>query len=191
MRNDEMFLQLYIVRHAESMGNICESGDFDKVNPPLSPHGEKQALAFGERFKALENVTVYASPLERAQKTAATISSKIITDSDLLECGTKQTVTGFCEYEESYDDCFLRAKKVIEELRKKHNKHESVVLVTHGEFSQFLIKASIGIENKMRLALYNTGITKINFSFDSPAKLALHNDISHLAELDGEKLFWM
>ncbi len=191
MRNDEMYLQLYIVRHAESMGNICENGDFDKVNPPLSVHGEKQAVLLGERFKKLENFTLYASPLLRAQKTAEAISADIKTNVELLECGIKITGDTFEEYDEYYDACFLRAKKVITDLCGQYSNHANVIIVTHGEFAQFLIKAALGIENKMRLAVYNTAVTKINFSKDYLPKLALHNDISHLKTIDGEKLFWM
>ena len=32
---------------------------------------------------------------------------------------------------------------------------------------------------------------KINFCYNELTKLALQNDVSHLVETDGEKLFWM
>ncbi len=191
MRNDEMYLQLYIIRHAESMGNIETDSDFDKVNPPLTPHGKKQAEALGNRFKQLKDFTVYASPLIRAQETAACISPDIITDCDLLEHGTRKSKNGFEYFDETYDECIARAKRVIEKIKKKHQNHENVIIVAHGVFDQFLLKAALDIDNTMRFSVYNTSVSKVNFCFDELPKLALQNDISHLADIDGEKLFWM
>ena len=53
MRNDDVYLQLYLIRHAESMGNIETNESFDRINPPLTSHGEAQAKAAGERFAAV------------------------------------------------------------------------------------------------------------------------------------------
>ena len=66
MRNDEMYLQLYLIRHGESMGNIETDEPFDKTNPPLTDHGKMQAKAVGERLSQLNSFTLYSSPLERA-----------------------------------------------------------------------------------------------------------------------------
>ncbi len=191
MRNDEMYLQLYIIRHAESMGNIETDESFDSVNPPLTAHGKRQAKALGERFKGLENYTLYASPLDRARETAACIREDMIIDADLLEHGTRQTQDGYENFEESYDECIARAKRVIEKLKAKHNNHESVIVVAHGVYTQFLLKAALDIDDTMRFAVYNTAVSKVNFCYEELPKLALQNDVSHLKETDGEKLFWM
>ena len=192
MRNDEMYLQLYLIRHGESMGNVDPDGDFDRVNPPLTSHGEAQAKALGERFKSLENYTLYASPLDRAMKTAMTISDEMIIDADLLEWGVRLTENGFEDFGESAEECYARAQRVIEKLRSKHHNHESVIVVAHGMFLNQLIKAALNIpSDAMRLSVYNASVTKINFCENEPPKLALQNDISHLIETDGEKLFWM
>ncbi len=191
MRNDEMYLQLYIIRHAESMGNIETDEAFDAVNPPLTPHGKQQAAALGERFKALRSFTLYASPLTRAMETAGCISENIIVDSDLLEHGTRQTDSGYEYFNESYEECITRAKRVIDRIKENHHAHENVILVAHGVYAQFLLKAALEIEDTMRFAIYNTSVSKVNFCEDELPKLALQNDISHLKETDGEKLFWM
>ena len=70
MRNDDVFLQLYLIRHAESMGNIETDKIFDAVNPPLTYHGEIQAQALAERMSSVKLDAVYSSPLERAISTA-------------------------------------------------------------------------------------------------------------------------
>ena len=192
MRNDEMYLQLYLIRHGESMGNIETDEAFDKTNPPLTPHGRNQAKAVGERFSSLENYTLYSSPLQRARDTASCISDKMIIDYDLLENGVRATGNGFEDYHESAEECYERAKKVVEKLTAKHRNHENVIVVAHGMFLNQLIKAALNIPcEAMRLSVYNASVTKINFCDDAPVKLALQNDVSHLRESDGEKLFWM
>ncbi len=192
MRNDEMYLQLYLIRHGESMGNIETNEEFDTVNPPLTLHGKKQAEALGKRFSALDNFTLYASPLDRARETASYISNDIIIDSELLEKGVRQTDGGFEDYNETDAECYERAKKVIVKIKEKHRNHENVIIVAHGMFLNQLIKASLDIPyDLMRLSVYNASVTKINFCENELTKLALQNDITHLSETDGEKLFWM
>lgn len=192
MRNEEMYLQLYLIRHGESMGNIETDEDFDKTNPPLTEHGKKQAEALGKRFENLKSFTLYSSPLDRARETAACISPDMIIDYDLLENGVRATENGFEDYYESAEECYERALKVINNIKAKHRNHENVIVVAHGMFLNQLIKAALNIPyDVVRLSVYNASVTKINFCDDEPVKLALQNDISHLKDTDGEKLFWM
>lgn len=192
MRNDEMYLQLYLIRHGESMGNIETNEAFDKTNPPLTPHGRMQAKALGERFGSLESYTLYSSPLDRARETAAQINESMIIDYDLLENGVRTAENGFEDFNESPEDCYKRAKAVIERIKAIHQNHENVIVVAHGMFLNQLIKAALNIPyDAMRLSVYNASVTKLNFCHDAPVKLALQNDVSHLRETDGEKLFWM
>lgn len=192
MRNDEMFLQLYLIRHGESMGNIETDEDYNIANPPLTAHGKMQAKALGKRFSSLKDYTLYASPLDRAKDTAAQISDNMIIDADLLEKGVRISNGGFEDFCESDAECYERAKRVIERIKSKHQNHENVIIVAHGMFLNQLIKAALDIPyDLMRLSVYNASVTKINFCFEEPTKLALQNDISHLTETDGEKLFWM
>lgn len=192
MRNDEMYLQLYLVRHGESMGNIETDAEFDSVNPPLTEHGKMQAKAVGKRFSGFSDYTLYSSPLERAKETARQISENMIIDSDLLEKGVRESNGMFEDYDETDSECYERAKKVIDRIKSKHRNHENVIIVAHGMFLNQLIKASLGVPYElMRLSVYNASVTKINFCDSEPVKLALQNDVSHLLETDGEKLFWM
>jgi broad specificity phosphatase PhoE len=192
MRNDEMYLQLYIIRHAESMGNIETDEAFDKTNPPLTSHGKKQATALGRRFADLKDFTLYVSPLDRAIETASNISDNMIIDCDLLERGVRKTENGFEDFDESDEDCIARAKRVIERIKSKHRNHENVIIVAHGMYAQFLIRAALEIPHGiMRFSIYNASVTKVNFCETELPKLALQNDVSHLLATDGEKLFWM
>lgn len=58
----------------------------------LSQRGERQAAAAAERLASADVGTVWASPLERAQQTAAPIAARhdldVVTDERLIESGT-------------------------------------------------------------------------------------------------------
>ena len=190
MRNDDVYLQLYLIRHAESMGNIETNEDFDKINPPLTAHGKKQAEALGKRFEEQKPDVVYASPLIRARQTAETLNTEILLLNEISEKDVSVDTEGFSVIEESDEACAERAEKIINMLKEKHS-GKSVALVSHGVFIQFLIRAALGIEG-VNFSVYNASVTKINFRhLPSFNKLALQNDISHLLQTDGDRLFWM
>lgn len=73
LKNLEGVSELLLVRHGEQLyerGMTLAAG----VNPPLSPLGERQAQAVGERLANVELDAVYASPLTRAHDTGAAIA---------------------------------------------------------------------------------------------------------------------
>lgn len=193
MRNDDITLQLYLIRHAESMGNIETDEEFDRVNPHLSAHGEKQVTALGLRFDNVWLDAVYSSPLLRARKTAQAIGGNIIIDNRLLERDTAIVDGEFVNYNESDEESIERAKSFINDLKEKYKNGECVAVVSHGMYIQSLIKAALEIplEIPLRFSIYNTSVTKINFRHGVDAKLAFQNDISHLLSLDGDKTSWM
>lgn len=190
MRNDDVFLQLYLIRHAESMGNIETDEEFDAVNPPLTENGKRQAEALGKRFCYNKPDFLYSSPLLRARQTAEELKTEIIVLNELAEKDIFVDTEGFSLISESDEECKKRAEGIIEMLKEKHS-GKSVALVSHGEFIQFLIRAALGIEG-VKFCVYNTSVTKINFRYSPKEnKLALQNDISHLLQNDGDRLFWM
>ena len=73
-------LELYIIRHGQSMGNIERNTDGLSVtelhDPRLTELGKKQAVACGERLKDTEFDAVYSSALLRAVETATEIIKK-------------------------------------------------------------------------------------------------------------------
>lgn len=69
----EIELELYLVRHGESMSNIGADGELSyelKSDSPLSPKGERQAELLGEYFADYPLDHLLASGLRRALKTA-------------------------------------------------------------------------------------------------------------------------
>lgn len=72
-------LELYIVRHGESMGNIQrtpEIKDEDLKDPVLTIKGKKQATALGEYFKKTHIDHILSSGLNRALETATAVASR-------------------------------------------------------------------------------------------------------------------
>lgn len=196
MRNDDVILQLYLIRHAESMGNIETEEPFDVMNPPLTDHGFLQAKALSERMKNVKIDAVITSPLERAICTAIPISeiSGVPIAFEPLLCEKDVCIggKGFLHYDESDSDCEIRAEKIIKMLLEKH-KGQAVAVVTHGEFLQYLLRKAMNIpsDTEIRFCVYNTSVSKINFREGKSNKLAFQNDISHLVPLDGDKTEWM
>ncbi len=74
-------LELYIIRHGESMGNIGYNGRTDlslteRVDPVLSEKGLNQAIAAGKLLSEIKFDAVYSSALMRAVRTAGEIIKK-------------------------------------------------------------------------------------------------------------------
>lgn len=74
-------LELYIIRHGESLGNIGYNGRTDLtmregVDPVLSEKGINQAIAAGEFLADIDFDAVYSSALMRAVRTAGEIIKK-------------------------------------------------------------------------------------------------------------------
>ncbi len=80
-------LELYIIRHGQSNGNIkrdTEGLSHEELHDPrLTELGKNQAILCGERFKNLEFDAVYSSALLRAVETATEIIKKQPTEKRL------------------------------------------------------------------------------------------------------------
>lgn len=195
MRNDDVFLQIYFIRHAESMGNIETDESFDVMNPPLTSHGFQQVSCLADRFSGIGLDKIYTSPLERAISTALPVaeitSAELVFDTDLLEKDVCISMKGFSLSPETECECRERACKFIRHVLDNHT-DGAIAVVAHGEILQYLIRESLGIADcSVRFCVYNTSVTKMNFRKDKPVKAAFVNDISHLISLDGDKTEWM
>ena len=84
-------MELYIVRHGQSQGNV---GAADR-DPPLTPLGEAQASLLGERFSDEPFDFVFSSHLRRAVQTAAAVLARqenapaLRIVPELAECGDR------------------------------------------------------------------------------------------------------
>ncbi len=72
-----LLLDLYLIRHGQSEGNVRNSSEgiplADRVDPPLTLKGQRQAHLAGEFLSDVVFDTVFASPLIRAAQTATEI----------------------------------------------------------------------------------------------------------------------
>ena len=77
---NEIELELYIIRHGQTFGNLgksCEGMSFRDIHDPvLTPKGQNQAEKLGERFKNYPFDAVFASGLRRAMQTATEITKR-------------------------------------------------------------------------------------------------------------------
>ncbi|MDD2954880.1 MAG: histidine phosphatase family protein [Oscillospiraceae bacterium] len=80
--------ELYLIRHAKSMGNLKQLFQ-GRVDMPLCPEGEEQLEKLALRCRDIPFDIVYSSPLERAFKTALAVCRfhdlQPVTDPELIE----------------------------------------------------------------------------------------------------------
>ncbi|MED3646392.1 histidine phosphatase family protein [Halalkalibacterium halodurans] len=185
-------MNLYLIRHGESMGNklgkIQGTEDF-----PLSPLGEKQAAELGSYFKAIPLDYIYSSDLTRAHETAkaigqvkglpveATALAREVhlgpfqgkTRAEIYEHypETKKTtiLTSGIEGTETVEELTKRCNHFRSELLMKH-RGENVAIVSHGGFiSIFLMYLVVGKQwyNFHRpFRIDNTNITRVEWTED-------------------------
>jgi len=82
-------MRILLARHGETPWN-AEGRYQGQIDIPLSPIGEAQAQALGERLKSVDITRAVASPLSRAQRTAqlalgADRAGMLLTEPDLQE----------------------------------------------------------------------------------------------------------
>ncbi len=76
MSNAIIEMELYIVRHGESMGNVGREAELDEQlrhDPPLTEKGQKQADLLGRYFADLPLDALFASGMRRALQTAEAV----------------------------------------------------------------------------------------------------------------------
>lgn len=199
-----MILDLYLVRHGQSYGNVPLNGVQPAhhvplaLRPPgvetgrmeddwyLTPLGQKQAEALGLHLSGTKFDVIYASPLERAHATARAVAAK------QSECIDVQTERGFLEIY----DCGTNTPKEWHErglhmaraLRSDHPPGARVLVAAHGGFNNFLLHALLGLPGPAHLFRFrqnNTGLSRIVFYSEDVAgwervTLCCINDLSHL-----------
>ena len=186
------YLELIIIRHAETQYD--NAGDRDGCDGDLTERGEKQCIDLGARLKDLDIDAYITSSLLRAFKTAAGVCNAktdkplLQIMPELIECGVPVGYYG-CGEEylkkyypntqmckslfdtEQYEfaakyacDNALRAKKVIDYIKKTYPYGNRVALFTHNGFCQYLIREALNIENQtFDFAIDNTSLTEIKF----------------------------
>ncbi len=173
-------MDLYIIRHGESQGNV----GLDIEDPHLTDSGKKQAELLALRLRNIKFDAILSSPLTRAVQTAtplAELQGKTITViRELYEVGTYG--------DETLSDVQKRAEGVVKRIRADYGDKENVIAFAHGTFNNHFIKAACGITSgeDFNFCQENTGVTIVRFILDNGQpriKLELANCAKHLETL--------
>lgn len=188
-------LRIYLTRHGQSEDNANNVFNH-RLGNPLTELGQKQAIKLTKKLKALKIIfdKVYCSPLERALETARVVSSglglpepevsKNLSEREFgdLEGKKLEDIAKLCSKTvdigpfiycligpnvEPFPKLFERAKKVLEEIKRKHKKG-NILLVSHGDIGKMLFAVFYKLSWLKTLKMFNFGnceliiLSKIN-----------------------------
>ena len=202
--------KVYIIRHCETMGNHLKvfqgSNDFE-----ISPVGEKQIAALGERFKDMDIDAVYSSPYKRAKKTAASVAApkglQITEKEGLREINggiiEGKTLKEIFENHKDLEDAWNLSPENFhakdgESMRSvyervsgafmeivKENKGKTIAVVSHGAAIRTLLCFLIyGDIEKLKSVNWcdNTAVNLVEFDDNFKAEIKFLNSTEHLSE---------
>jgi len=207
-------LEIILARHGETAWNATETFR-GRADVPLDETGIRQAKLLGEYLSHEKIDVVYASPLQRAVKTAEAIASRqkldvnVVNNLNDIDCGEWEGLTSKEvqeRYTELYRDWRDKPEQVKlpggESLTDVRNRalpfvqdavmrcgEGKIALVSHRVVNKVLICALLGLDNSLfwSFKLDTGGITR--FTFDGrQAVMTAHNDISYLAPMKKEPL---
>jgi broad specificity phosphatase PhoE len=219
MKGHKHNMQLYIVRHGQSTGNITTE---DVPDGELTALGERQARETGARLAREGLTAVVCSPLVRALATATAVAvASSITEISVwpeLQETRRNVHRGFGRHEllerfplarfphtfeadgwdhggESYESGLERGFSAVESLRARFTAEDRVVVISHGAFINYLLRALLHIPaaHHVWFTMLNCSITRVRFhepelnqgdwSFPIALDLLGINDVSHLSEV--------
>lgn len=206
------------VRHAESLGNlgIRYEDEYHRDDPPLSPHGLLQAEALAKSAVTNTVDRIFSSSLIRAVQTAyptaERLNKKVVLLPDLMEkdteisgtdlwrlerdfplaepCLSEPTPTGgrLLLGEETTDSLAERGKRCIRFFSETAKEGEHLMVVSHGSFFGYLIRAALGIELPETFCwqVDNCCVTRVIYRKDAIPKLSVANFVGHLYDTGDE-----
>jgi len=197
---------LYCIRHGESTYN-AEGRVQGQSDVPLSELGIRQGEAVAEALSRLPLDALYASPLQRAYRTAELAAERldldIVADDRLkeLNAGVFQDrlrsdlerlypeelarwTAGEPDFAipggESRNDLKRRGMEVLRELGARDHGHAAVI--THGRLLITAVKGLLGIPLEAEpQSLQNGSITRLQFNGNGEVELLGIDEVAHLA----------
>ena len=203
-------VKLYLVRHAESMGNVEEffQGSLDVE---ISPKGFKQLECLKERFRNIKLDRIYTNPLKRAVKTAEYVNfynqTEIIEIPELSEINAggfqglewselpvkypkefhdwKENQENFQSPNgESMKDVYIRISDAMNKIIAE-NKDKSIAVVCHGcaikTYQCYIMNKPLSYMSELGWA-DNSSVSEINFDDNLNPDIVYLNDSSHLTD---------
>lgn len=200
--------KIYLIRHAEAEGNFYRriQGHYDGN---ITDRGQKQIAALAERFRDTKIDALYASDLQRTQKTAGAIlkyhNLKLNIEPSLKEVGMgiwEDQPWGNVVYEdpaqmllfgtdpvnwhvdgsERFEDLKARITGIIKKLAVRHD-GQTIACISHGMAIRTLISAILGIPSENISEIPhgdNTCVALLNVT-GGRMELEYYNDNSHLS----------
>ncbi|MBD2861510.1 histidine phosphatase family protein [Paenibacillus oceani] len=166
-------MELFIIRHGQSVGNTCKE---DMPDCDLTELGLRQAGYVAECMKGADLTHIVSSPLVRALQTAQPLARSSglqirvwidayeVRDRGLYRGPTAQELEraypGIVIEDEVEPDGWLyagdetpemghrRALAVLGRLRREFPGDERVALFAHGGFNRFLLRAALGLDHQ-------------------------------------------
>lgn len=191
-------LNVYLLRHGETAWNADGNRYCGRTDLPLTERGVEQAHSVSRQLKDISFDAVYASPLQRACRTAQVASGgrDVITDERLIEADfglwEGKTKEQFIEENEKLwagwmkdpanskaggtgetaRDVVRRVNAFYDSLLKKHSSG-SVLVVAHNGVNRFYLAHKLGMDLKhyRKLVQYNSSVTL--FALDGGGELTL------------------
>lgn len=205
-------MRLILVRHGESEWNRI--GRYQgQLDAPLSELGLRQAEALAKRLSTEKLDAIYASPLQRARRTADAIaryhpSVAVEEDAALLEIhhGDWQGLYAADVREryrealeewrvfptrsqmpngESFSNILKRTLNFRERVCRQHGSDASIVVSTHDVVVKILIADALGMhmDRINRLWITNASISVVEYTEDLPFLVSL-SEACHLGHLE-------
>lgn len=194
--------RLYLVRHAQSVGNTSPDWQPD---PPLTDLGREQARLVSERLARQGVDAIFSSPLRRAMETAqpladaSGLSVTVIDDLREIDVGPTETDAARVALEDKEEmrrlltenpswDIFpggegsgpfrARITAAIDGIVRECS-GQRVAVVAHGGVIQSYVSIILGLKGDVYFYPFNAGITSIR-ALDDRRVLWRLNDVAHL-----------
>lgn len=195
-------MELLIIRHALPIRRELDSGIAD---PELSTEGLAQAEHLGQYLSDEKIHAIYASPLRRAQQTAAPLAKlqglEIVTEDDVAEWDRNSSeyvpveelkaandprwqamVRGeWNVHEESSDEFNKRTIDAVERLIAKHS-GQTIAIVCHGGVINSYLTHILGLSSFQQGFFYPnyTSIHRVAAARSGERSIVTINETSHL-----------
>lgn len=201
-------VRIYLVRHAEAMGNVQEFIQ-GRIDTDISEKGYRQLECLAERFRSLPIEAVYSSPLRRAMTTAEAVNRyhglPIIRNEGIIEinCGKMEgmkwaelpekfpaeldawnyRINEFIAPDgESTSQVYDRMKAAVDGIAAE-NIGKTIAVISHG----MAIKAYLNYADGREWKNYadpgwadNSAVSLIEYDDDMIPHIVFKNDSSHL-----------
>lgn len=159
-------MNIYVLRHGQTDYNI--EGKFQgQIDIKMNKNGEEQTDKVALELNKINFDVIFSSPLKRTVNTAKKIKNEnILIDNRIIErgFGTLEGKHGIPNYEdniekyniEPIEKLTLRVNEFIEDVLKKYNMKENILIVTHEGIAQ-VINKYFNPQMKLKEFRLNTG----------------------------------